>query len=42
MRCTYLYLFICYLTNLISLIEYAKRKINQIIFKGSIIHMTLT
>jgi hypothetical protein len=37
MRCIFLYLFICYLTNIIPLIEYAQRKENQIIFKGSII-----
>jgi hypothetical protein len=37
MRCTFLYLFICYLTNIISLIEYAQIKENQMIPKGSII-----
>jgi hypothetical protein len=37
MRCILLYLFIGYLTNLILLLEYAQRKENQIIFKGSII-----
>jgi hypothetical protein len=29
MECTFLYLFICYLTNIIPLIEYAQRKENQ-------------
>jgi hypothetical protein len=33
MRCIFLYLFICYLTTLIPLIEYAQRKGNQIISK---------
>jgi hypothetical protein len=33
MRCIFLYLIVCYLTNLISLIEYAQRKGNQIISK---------
>jgi hypothetical protein len=33
MRCIFLYLFICYLTTLIPLIEYAQRKRNQIIPK---------
>jgi hypothetical protein len=42
MRCIFLFLFICYLTNLIPFIEYAKRKENQIIFKGFIIPKTLT
>jgi hypothetical protein len=37
MECTFLYLFVCYLTNIISLIEYAQGKENQIISKGSII-----
>jgi hypothetical protein len=37
MECTFLYLFICYWTNIIPLIEYAQRKENQIISKGSII-----
>jgi hypothetical protein len=37
MRCIFLYLFICYLTTLIPLIEYTQRKENQIISKGSII-----
>jgi hypothetical protein len=37
MECTFLYLFICYLTNIISLIEYAQGKENKIISKGSII-----
>jgi hypothetical protein len=36
MRCIFLYLFICYLTNIIPLIEYAQLKENQIISKGSI------
>jgi hypothetical protein len=36
-RCILLYLFIGNLTNLILLLEYAQRKENQIIFKGSII-----
>jgi hypothetical protein len=29
MECTFLFLFICYLTNIIQLIEYAQRKENQ-------------
>jgi hypothetical protein len=29
MRCIFLYLFICYLTNITLLIEYAQRKENQ-------------
>jgi hypothetical protein len=33
MRCIFIYLFICYLTTLIPLIEYAQRKENQIIPK---------
>jgi hypothetical protein len=37
MRCILLYLFIGHLVNLILLIEYAQRKENQIISKGSII-----
>jgi hypothetical protein len=37
MICIFLYLFICYLTNLIPLIEYAQIKENQMISKGSII-----
>jgi hypothetical protein len=37
MECTFLYLFICYLTTLIPLIEYAQGKENKIISKGSII-----
>jgi hypothetical protein len=34
MRYTFPYLFICYLTNIISLIEYAQIKENQIISKA--------
>jgi hypothetical protein len=34
MRCIFLFLFICYLTNKIPLIEYAQ---NQVISNGSII-----
>jgi hypothetical protein len=37
MRCILLYLFIGHLVNLILLIEYAQKKENQIISKGSII-----
>jgi hypothetical protein len=34
MRCIFLYLFICYLTTLIPLIEYAQRKGNELILKA--------
>ena len=37
MRCTFLYLFVGYLTNLIPLIEYAQIKENQVISNGYII-----
>jgi hypothetical protein len=37
MECTFLCLFICYLTNITPLIEYAQRKVTQIISKDSII-----
>jgi hypothetical protein len=33
MKCILLYLIVCYLTNLIQLIEYTQRKANQIISK---------
>jgi hypothetical protein len=36
MRCIFLYLFICYLTNIIPLFEYAQIEEIQIISKGSI------
>jgi hypothetical protein len=42
MRCIFLHLFICYLTNLIPLHDYSIRKGYQIIPKGSIIPKTLT
>jgi hypothetical protein len=37
MRCIFLYLFICCLTNIIPLIEYAQIKENQVNSNGSII-----
>jgi hypothetical protein len=37
MICIFLHLFICYLTNIIPLTEYAQIKQNQMISKGSII-----
>jgi hypothetical protein len=37
MICIFLYLFICCLTNIVPLIEYAQIKENQVISNGSII-----
>jgi hypothetical protein len=40
-KCIFQYLFICYLINIFPLIEYAQRKENQIVSKGSMIPKTL-
>jgi hypothetical protein len=37
MMCIFLYLFICYVTNIIPLIKFAQRRENQLTPKGSII-----